>query len=119
MIKWNEICFGRKGVVYVIGKEIIGYAFGVYQSGYVEDPKGHVTKMLVEELLFNHDIKPLYINTNKWNIKKWKFPINIRYLSDTFVVYQREKVNYMNNMNALTFMKVEEGWGGLGTNCVQ
>ncbi len=26
-----------------------------------------------------------------------------------FVIYQREKVNYMNNKNALTFMKVEEG----------
>jgi hypothetical protein len=37
--------FGRKGVVYVIGKEIIAYAFGVYQSGYVEDPKGNVTKL--------------------------------------------------------------------------
>jgi len=26
-----------------------------------------------------------------------------------FVIYQREKVNYMNNKNALTFMKVEKG----------
>ncbi len=25
------------------------------------------------------------------------------------LVYQREKMNYMSNMNALTFMKVEEG----------
>ncbi len=61
--------------------------FGVCQSGYVEDPKGHVIKMLVEELLFNHDIKPLYIYTNKWNINKCKIPINIRYLADTSVVY--------------------------------
>jgi hypothetical protein len=109
MIKANEICFGRKGVVYVIGKQIIAYAFGLCQSGYAKDPKGHVTKMLVEELLFNHDIKPPYINTNKYNIKKCKIPINIRYLADTYVVYQWEKVNYMNNENALTFMKVEEG----------
>jgi hypothetical protein len=25
------------------------------------------------------------------------------------MVYQRKKLKYMNNMNALTFMKVEEG----------
>jgi hypothetical protein len=25
------------------------------------------------------------------------------------MVYQREKMNYMNNMNTLTFVKVEEG----------
>jgi hypothetical protein len=38
--------------------------------GYVEDPKGHVTKMLVEDLLFRHDIKPPYTNADQWNIKK-------------------------------------------------
>ncbi len=26
-----------------------------------------------------------------------------------YVIYKREKVNYMNNKNALTFMKVKEG----------
>lgn len=26
-----------------------------------------------------------------------------------FVIYQREKVNYMNNKNTLTFIKVEDG----------
>jgi hypothetical protein len=87
MIKGKEFFFGRRGAMYVIGKQIIAYAFGVCQSGSVEDPKGHVTRMLVEELLFNHDIKPPYINTNKWNIKKCKIPINIRYLAETFVVY--------------------------------
>jgi hypothetical protein len=34
---------------------------------------------------------------------------NIRCLVVIYVVYQREKVQYMSNMNALTFMKVEEG----------
>jgi len=68
-----------------------------------------VTKMLVEELLFNHDIKPPFINANKWNVKNCKMLINIRYPTVISMVYQREKVNYMNNMNALTFMKVEEG----------
>jgi hypothetical protein len=40
VIKRNEIFFGRRGVIYVISKQIITNAFGVYQSGYVEDPKG-------------------------------------------------------------------------------
>ncbi len=43
------------------------------------------------------------------NIKKCKLPINVKYHVIIFVIYQREKVNYMSNKNALTFMKVEEG----------
>jgi hypothetical protein len=35
-------------------------------------------------------------------------PINIRYPTIIYVVYQREKVNHMNNRNTLSFMKVEE-----------
>jgi hypothetical protein len=35
--------------------------------------------------------------------------INIRYPTLISIVYQKEKVNYMNNKNALTLMKVEEG----------
>ncbi len=35
--------------------------------------------------------------------------INIRYPTIISMVYQKEKVNYMNKRNALTFMKVEEG----------
>ncbi len=109
VIKGCEIYFGRSSEVYVIGKHIIVYAFGVCYSGYVKDPKGHVTKMLVEELLFSHDTKPPYTNEDKWNVKKCKMPINIRYPYVIFVLYQREKVHYVNNKNALTFMKVEKG----------
>jgi hypothetical protein len=36
-------------------------------------------------------------------------PINIRYPIIMYVVYQSEKVNYMSNKSALTFMKVEDG----------
>jgi hypothetical protein len=36
------------------------YAFKVCQIGYIEDPKAQMNKMVVEELLFNHDIKPPY-----------------------------------------------------------
>jgi hypothetical protein len=35
-------------------------------------------------------------------------PINIGYSTIIYVVYRREKVNYMNNMNTLSIMKVEE-----------
>jgi hypothetical protein len=35
-------------------------------------------------------------------------PINIRYPTIIYVVYQREKVNYMNIRNTLSFTKVEE-----------
>jgi hypothetical protein len=65
--------------------------------------------MLVEKLLFSHDIKPPYTNVDKWNVNNCKMLINIRYPTIIFMVYQREKVNYMNNKNALTFMAVEEG----------
>jgi hypothetical protein len=44
---------------------LIDDAFGVSQIGYIEDPKGHVNKLVVEELLYNHDIKPPYTNTDQ------------------------------------------------------
>jgi len=72
--------------MYVINKQIIANAFGVYQSGYVEDPKVQVTKLLVKELLFSRDIKP-YTNAYQWNVKKCKMSINIRYPFIIYVVY--------------------------------
>ncbi len=56
--------FWQENIVYVNSKHLIAHAFGVYKNGYVEDPNGHVTKTLVEELLFKHDIKPPYTNAN-------------------------------------------------------
>jgi hypothetical protein len=64
---------------------------------------------MVEELLFSHDIKPPYTNTNQWNVKECRMSFNIKYPTVIFVVYQREKVNYLNNRNPFTFMKVKEG----------
>ncbi len=64
VIKGSKVYFGRKNIVYVINKQLIVDAFGVYQSGYIEDPKGHVTKTFAEELLFKHDIKPPYTNVD-------------------------------------------------------
>lgn len=73
--------------MYVINKQLIANAFGVYQSGYVEDPKGQVTKAIVEELLYKHDIKSPYTNVDQWNVKKCKLLINVRYLIVISVIY--------------------------------
>ncbi len=59
--------------------------------------------------MFYHDIKPPYTIVNQNNGQKSKMPFNNRYPIVIFVVYQREKVNYMSNKNAFAFMKVEEG----------
>ncbi len=39
---------------------------------------------------------------------KCKLLINVKYFVIIFVIYQREKVNHMNNKNTLTFMKVKD-----------
>lgn len=64
VIKGNEIYFGRRGAVHAINKQIIVDAFRICQSGYVEDPKDQVIKLIVKELLSSHDIKPPYTNAN-------------------------------------------------------
>jgi hypothetical protein len=38
--KGSEVYFGKKNIMYVISKQLIANAFGVYQNGYFEDPKG-------------------------------------------------------------------------------
>jgi hypothetical protein len=50
--------------VYVISKQLIVDALGVCYNGYIEDPKGPMTKMLAKELLFKHDIKLPYTNVD-------------------------------------------------------
>jgi hypothetical protein len=40
VIKGNDIYFGRRGVMYVISKQIIVDGFGICESGNVEDLKG-------------------------------------------------------------------------------
>jgi hypothetical protein len=84
-------------------------AFGVCSTRHIKDLKGQVNKLVVEELLFSHDIKPPYTNVHQWDVKKCKMSFNIRYPVVVFVVYQSKKVNYLNNKNRFTFMKVKEG----------
>jgi len=40
VIKGSKIYFGRKGIMYVINKQIMVYAFRICQTGYIEHPKG-------------------------------------------------------------------------------
>jgi hypothetical protein len=46
LIKGIEIYFGHKDKVYVINKQLIIDFFGVRAKGYVEEPKGQVSKSL-------------------------------------------------------------------------
>jgi hypothetical protein len=54
-----------------------------------------MTKTLVKELLFKHDIRPPYTNADQWNVKKCKLLISVRYPPVISMIYKREKVNYM------------------------
>jgi hypothetical protein len=46
LIKGTNIYFGHKDKVYVINKQLIIDVFGVCVEGYVEEPKGHVSRSL-------------------------------------------------------------------------
>jgi len=62
--KGSKVYFGKRNIMYVINKQLIANAFGVYQNRYFEDPKEQVTKTFAQELLFKHDIKPPYTNVD-------------------------------------------------------
>ncbi len=46
---------------------------------------------------------------NKWNAKSLGLSYLVRSPTIIFVVYQREKVTYFNNKNAITMMRAEKG----------
>ncbi len=48
VIKGSKIYCRRRNMVYVISKQLIANALGVYYNGYIEDPKGPMTKMLAK-----------------------------------------------------------------------
>jgi hypothetical protein len=78
---------------------------------YVKDLKGQVIQAL-------HSCKftPTNSSTNQWNAKSLGLPYFVKYLANIFVIYQREKVQYCNNKNVITLVKIEKGqkaidWG--------
>jgi hypothetical protein len=44
--KDTNIYFGYQDEVYVISKQLLVDVFGVYAEGYIEDPKGQVSKVV-------------------------------------------------------------------------
>jgi hypothetical protein len=46
VIKGTNIYFGYQDKVYVISKQLVIDVFGVYAEGYVEDPKGQISKTI-------------------------------------------------------------------------
>jgi hypothetical protein len=46
LIKGANIYFGHKDKMYVISKQLIIDVFGMCVDGYVEEPKGHISKSL-------------------------------------------------------------------------
>ncbi len=40
VIKGSKIYFGRRGIMYVINKQIMVYAFKICQTRYIEHPNG-------------------------------------------------------------------------------
>jgi hypothetical protein len=95
--------------VYAINKELIVYVFGVCAKGYVKDSKGQVNKSLALQASQNCRIAPTNCTTNWWNAKSLGLPYSIKYPTIISVIYQRKKVTYFTNKNAITFMRIEKG----------
>ncbi len=46
---------------------------------------------------------------DKWNAHSLGLPSFVRYFAIIIMIYQREKVTYFSNKNAITLMKVKKG----------
>jgi hypothetical protein len=97
IIKGIDIYFGYQNKVYVISKQLIMDVFGVCAKGYIEKLKGQVSKSLAYKF-YNKSM----------NAKSLGLPYSIRYLAIISMIYQRDKVKYFSNKNAITLMRVEK-----------
>jgi hypothetical protein len=77
----------------------------VCAEGYIEEPKGQVSKPLIVNALQNCRLTPVNSFPDQWNVKSLGLPYFVRYLAIMFVIYQREKVQYFSNKNAITLVK--------------
>jgi hypothetical protein len=57
----------------------------------------------------NRRLAPTNSSTDQWNAKSLGLPYSIENPIIIFVAYQREKVKYFNNKNAITLVRVEKG----------
>jgi hypothetical protein len=92
MIKGADIYFGHKDKVHVVSKQPIVYVFGVCADGYVEEPKGQVSKSLVVQALQSCKLVPTNSSANQWNVKSLGLPFFVKYLAIISVIYHKEKV---------------------------
>jgi hypothetical protein len=76
---------------------------------YVEDPKGQVGKTITLQASQSYKIAPTNFAKDQWNAKSLGLPYSVRYPTIIFIIYQREKVMYFNNKNAIIWMRVEKG----------
>ncbi len=109
LIKGVDIYFGHKDKVYVISKQLIIDVFGMCADGYVEELKGLINKSLVVQALQSCRLTPTNSSIDQWNIKNFGLPYFVKYHVIVFVIYQKEKVQYFSNKNAITLMKVKKG----------
>jgi len=109
LIKGTYIYFGHKDKEYIISKQLIIDVFGVCVEGYVEKPKGQVSKSLIVQALHSCRLAPANSPTNQWNVKSMGLPYFVRYLAIISIIYQREKVHCFNNKDAITLVKTKKG----------
>ncbi len=109
LIKGAYIYFRHKDKVYIINKQLIVNVFGVCAEGHVEKLKGQVNNSLAVQTLQNCRFAPANSSTYQWNVKSVGLPYSVKYLANISVIYQREKVQYFNNKNVITLVRVEKG----------
>jgi len=64
----------------------------VCAEGYIEEPKGHVSKLLAIQALQSCRLAPANSFIDQWNVKNMGLPYFIKYPSIISIIYQREKV---------------------------
>ncbi len=87
LIKGANIYFGHKNKVYVIKKQLIVNVFGMCAKGYVEEPKGQVSKSLAVQALQSYKLAPSNFSTNQWNVKSLCLPYFVRYHAIISIIY--------------------------------
>ncbi len=80
--------------------------FGVCVEGYVENLKGQVGKIVALQALHSCRSTPTNSTRDQWNAKNLGWPYSVKYPTMISMIYQREKMMYFSNKNAITLMKV-------------
>jgi hypothetical protein len=73
LIKGADIYYGHKDKVYLINKQLIVDVFRMRAKGYVEEPKGQVSKSLTIHALQSCRLAPPNSFANQWNAKSLGF----------------------------------------------